>query len=452
MAEWITTGEPGVDLWHMDIRRFGSHYRSPAHTLGRVVENYQTYYDIRYPQHEWSTGRPLRMSPAYGWHRDHAASFGEKSGWERVNYYDSNADAGDATVRPHGWAGRNWSPAIGAEHEATRTGAGLFDETSFAKISVRGPDANAFLERVCDNRVARRIGAVTYTQALNSRGGIEADVTVTRIADDDFLVVTGTAYGAHDIGWLRKQARACGSQVTVAEVTGQYVCYGLWGPLAREILGPLTTADLSNEAFPFMSSQEIVVGDVPARALRVTFVGELGWELYASTEYGLVLWETLVEAGTDRGLVPCGYRAIDSLRLEKGYRFWSTDIGPETTPDEAGLGFCVKLDKPGGFVGADAVRAAREEGVRRSLSCLVLDDPLSLVLGAEPVRVDGRVVGRVTSGGYGYTVGKSIAYAYLPIEHAEPGTPVDVDLFGAWVGGAVASSPLFDPDNARIRA
>jgi 4-methylaminobutanoate oxidase (formaldehyde-forming) len=206
-----------------------------------------------------------------------------------VNYYDSNADAGDATVRPHGWAGRNWSPAIGAEHEATRNCAGLFDETSFAKISVRGPDSSAFLEKVCDNRVARRIGAVTYTQALNSRGGIEADVTVTRIADDDFQVVTGTAYGAHDIGWLRKQAREGGSQVTVTDVTGQYVCYGLWGPLAREILAPLTTADLSNEAFPFMSSQEIVVGDVPARALRVTFVGELGWELYASTEYGRVL-------------------------------------------------------------------------------------------------------------------------------------------------------------------
>jgi 4-methylaminobutanoate oxidase (formaldehyde-forming) len=298
--------------------------------------------------------------------------------------------------------------------------------------------------------VDREVGSITYTQALNKRGGIEADFTVTRTADDSFLVVTGTAFGSHDLAWLRRQARQRSADVRITDVTGQYVCYGLWGPRSREILSRLTPADLSNAAFPFMTAQDIAVGDVAARALRVTFTGELGWEIYASSEYGAGLWKALWEAGRDLGLVAAGYRAIDSLRLEKGYRVWSTDVTPETNPYEAGLGFCVKLDKPGGFLGADALRAVKDAGVSRRLRCITLDDPRSIALGSEPVRVGDKVVGRVTSGGYGYTVGSSIAYAYLPTE-VEVGSTVSIDIFGQWIGGVVASDPLFDPRSARVR-
>jgi glycine cleavage system aminomethyltransferase T/glycine/D-amino acid oxidase-like deaminating enzyme len=437
MAEWIVEGEPSLDLWHMDISRFGAAYRSPSYTLARTLENYQTYYDIAYPALERNAGRPLRLSPVYAWHAERGAAFGEKAGWERVNYYDSNVAAGDESVRPRGWAGLPWSAATMAEHVSTRTAAGLFDETSFAKIEVSGRDAAAFLERVCDNHVAREVGELTYTQALNSRGGIEADFTVTRLDRDRFWVITGTAFGNHDLAWLHKQARLGDFAVDLVEVTGQYVCFALWGPAAREILRSLTPVDVSDEAFPFMTWQDITVGDVPVRALRVTFTGEHGWELYASTEYGARLWASLIEAGEPLGLRPCGYRALESLRLEMGYRVWSTDLTPETTPYEAGLGFCVKLDKPGGFVGDEALRTAKAAGLTRKLSCIVLDDPRAVVLGAEPVRCGDEVVGRVTSGGLGYTSMSSIAYAYLPIAVAGVGTEVAINLFGDWQPGRV---------------
>jgi glycine cleavage system aminomethyltransferase T/glycine/D-amino acid oxidase-like deaminating enzyme len=442
VAEWIVEGEPGFDVSHMDINRFGRQWRSPAYTLARTVESYQRYYDIPYPGLQRLAGRPLRTSPAYDWHRRHGAEFGEKSGWERVDYYSVNAPAGDESERPESWAGMFWSPAIGAEHVATRSTAGLFDETSFAKIEVSGPDAAQFLEWVCDNRVAREVGAVTYTQALNARGGIEADFTVTRIADEVFLIVTGTACGTHDMSWLRKQARRRSARVRLADVTGLYACFAIWGPMAADVLGELTAADLSRAAFPFMTSQELSVADVPVRALQVTFVGEHGWELYASAEYGARLWSELWDAGRSHSLIAGGYRAIESMRLEKGYRVWGTDLTAETTPYQAGLGFCVKLDKAGGFEGREALLAERESGLRRKLCAIVLDDPRKVAIGNEPVIVDGRVSGRVTSGGYGYTVGKSIAYAYVDFDDATPETAVRVDLFGELVGGSVVPEPI----------
>jgi len=449
MAEWIAGGEPSLDAWEMDIRRFGPHYRSPSYTLARAREVYETYYDIRYPGHERQAGRPLRVSSAYEWHAAHGAAFGEKSGWERVNWYAANEDAGDPSLRPRGWAGMHWSPAIGAEHAGTRERAGLFDESSFAKLEVAGPGAAAFLESLCDNRVARGVGEITYTQMLNRRGGIEADFTVTRVSEHEFSIVTGTAFGNHDLSWLRRHMPADCS-VRVSDATARWACFALWGPRAREILAPLTPDDVGEEAFPYMTMRDIAVGDVPVRALRVTFVGELGWELYCPTEYGAGLWRTLWEGGRPFGLVAGGYRAIDSLRLEKGYRVWAADITPDETPYEAGLGFCVKLDKAGGFIGRDAVAAVREAGPGQRLRCLVLEDPRSVALGNEPVRVEGSVVGRVTSGGYGYTVERSIAYAYLPAG-VEVGTAVEVDIFGRWVPGELAAEPLFDPRGERVR-
>jgi glycine/D-amino acid oxidase-like deaminating enzyme len=296
MAEWIAEGEPSLDLWEMDVRRFGPHYQSPSYTLKRIRETYETYYDIRYPHHERQAGRPLRISAANPWHRDHAAAFGEKSGWERVNWYSENDQAGSESLRPRGWAGEHWAPAIGAEHVATRETAALFDESSFAKMEIEGPGAPALLERLCDNNVARDVGKITYTQMLNRRGGIECDFTVARLSDERFSIVTGTAFGNHDREWIRKQLPEDGS-AQVHDVTAQWSCFGIWGPRAREVLQPLTPQDLGNEAFPYMSVRETTVGDVPVRALRVTYVGELGWELYCPTEYGLGLWLALWEAG-----------------------------------------------------------------------------------------------------------------------------------------------------------
>ncbi len=442
MAEWILAGEPTSDLWEMDIRRFGRQYRSPSYTLKRTREVYETYYDIRYPGHERRAGRPLRTSSAYPWHAGHAAAFGEKSGWERVNWYESNAAHGDEGLRPRGWAGMHWSPAIGAEHLATRESAGLFDESSFAKLEVAGPGAAAFLEGLCDNSVARDVGSITYTQMLNSRGGIECDFTVTRVEEELFSIVTGTAFGNHDLSWIRRHEPGDGS-VRCSDVTSRWACFAMWGPKAGEILAPLSTDPLD---FPYMSMRELTVGDAPVRALRVTFVGELGWELYCPTEYGAGLWRTLWEAGSEHGLVAGGYRAIDSMRLEKGYRVWAADITPDETPYEGGLGFCVK--DGGGFRGAEALAAAGKP--ERRLRCLVLEDPRSVALGNEPVRVDGKIAGRVTSGGYGYSVERSIAYAYLPSE-VEIGAQVELDIFGRWIPGEVAREPLFDPKGQRVR-
>jgi 4-methylaminobutanoate oxidase (formaldehyde-forming) len=447
MARWILDGEPASDLWEMDIRRFGAQYRSPSYTLARTREVYETYYDIRYPGHERLAGRPLRTSSAYGWHREHDAAFGEKSGWERVNWYESNAAQGEESLRPRGWAGMHWSPAIGAEHLATRERAGLFDESSFAKLEITGPGAAGFLERLCDNRVAGEVGAITYTQMLNSRGGIECDFTVTRVAEEQFSIVTGTAFGNHDLSWIRRHAPDDGS-VRCADVTSRWACFALWGPAAREILAPLTPDPLE---FPYMSMREVTVGDVPVRALRVTFVGELGWELYCPSEYGAGLWRTLWEAGAPHGMVAGGYRAIDSLRLEKGYRVWAADITPDETPFEAGLRFCVKRE--GGFIGAEALgvaAGAEPAAPERRLRCLVLEDPRSVALGNEPVRVGGEIAGRVTSGGYGYSVERSIAYAYMPAE-LELGAAVELDIFGRWVAGEIAREPLFDPRGERVR-
>ena len=454
MADWVLDSDPGMDLWEMDVRRFGRQYLSPAYTLARVTENYQSYYDIKYPGHERTSARPLRVSAAYGAHLALDASFGEKSGWERVNYYRSNAPGGHESKRPVGWAGKLWSPAIEAEHRATREAAGLFDESSFAKIEVAGPGAADLLEHLCDNRVVRGPGRITYTQMLNARGGIECDFTVTQIDAQTFQIVTGTALGGHDLSWIASHAPRDGT-VSVRDVTSAWACFGLWGPNARHILAPLTPQSLANADFGYMTMRSTSVGTAPARLLRVTFVGELGWEIYVPTEYGATVWEQLRQAGVGHGLVACGYKAIDSLRAEKGYRYWGSDITPDDTPYEAGLGFCVRLDKD--FLGRSALvdDTGQPKAARRQLVCLTLEDPRLQVLGNEPIRVGSVVAGRVTSGAVGYHVGRSIAFGYLPAAGpgaAGPGDRTQVLIFGRWVDAAVAAEPLFDPEGQRIRS
>jgi glycine cleavage system aminomethyltransferase T/glycine/D-amino acid oxidase-like deaminating enzyme len=434
MGEWIVDGRPEWDVWPLDLNRFGRQYRSRSYTLARSYEALSQYYDIKYPGEEKQAGRPLRVSPVYARHKELAASFGEKGGWERVNWYASNAARGDESLRPRGWAGENWSPAIEVEARAARESVALFDQSSFSKLEVLGPGALAFLERMCANRIDRPVGTIMYTQLLNARGGIEADLSVTRRAEDRFLLVTGTAFGTHDRAWLEHHRPRDGS-VYVNDVTSAYACLCLWGPRAREVL------DLP---FPYMQSREVSVGDIPVTASRVTYVGELGWELYCPAEYAVRLWDTLMVDG----VTPGGYRAIDALRLEKGYRAWASDLNAETTPHEAGLSFAVKRDK-GDFIG----RAALEAEPEQKLVCLVLADPRSIALGSEPVRTaDGAIVGRVTSGGYGYAVGASIALAYVPLSAAEPGTGLEVDIFGEWIAAEVRAEPLYDPKGERVRA
>ncbi|GIH91123.1 FAD-dependent oxidoreductase [Planobispora siamensis] len=451
MAEWIVDGSPEYDVFGMDLRRFGGHARSASWARAKALDSYSKYYDIVYPGEERTAARPLRRSPAWTRHVELEAAFGEKAGWERVNWFESNAAADGAEPdsgtpegtaadgsargpRPRGWAGRIWSPAVRAECLATRDAAGLFDQTSFAKLEVSGPRALARLQRACAAQLDRPVGSVVYTQLLNARGGVEADLTVTRLDDDRFRLVTGTAFGVHDAAWLR------GHGLEVRDVTSAYACYCLWGPRALDILGSLSPDELT---FGYMKAREIGVGNVPVLAQRVTFVGEFGWELYCPAEYGLTLWDALMEAGAPYGMRPAGYRAIDSMRLEKGYRVWGLDITPETTPLEAGLGFAVARDKD--FLGRDALA----EPVRR-LCCLVLDDPAEVCLGGEPVRLNGEPASRVTSGGYGHRVDRSIAYAYLPAGTA-PGTRVQVGVTGTWVDAAVAAEPLYDPASERVR-
>src|SRR5437867_6039103 len=320
VAEWIVEGVPSLDVWEMDSRRFGRNYESREYTLARTTEIYSTYYDVKYPGHEREAGRPLLVSPTYTRTKELGGVFGEKSGWERVNWFEPNAALGDESLRPRGWAGRLWSPAIGAEHVACRTTAALFDETSFAKIEIVGEEAGDFLERLCDNKVARDVGAITYTQMLNQRGGIECDFTVTRLAHDRFRIVTGTAFGRHDLAWIHLHAP---DRVQVEDVTSRYACLGLWGPAARAILQPLTTEEL---AFSYMRARELAVGSVPCLALRVTYVGELGWELYCPVEYGLRLWDTISEAGPQHGLEAGGHSASGSLSPTEWYRLRGSDL------------------------------------------------------------------------------------------------------------------------------
>ncbi|GAA2996596.1 FAD-dependent oxidoreductase [Streptosporangium longisporum] len=499
MAEWIVDGSPEYDVFAMDLRRFSGHARSASWARARALDAYSTYYDIVYPGEERTAARPLRRSPAWVRHVELGAAFGEKSGWERVNWFESNArpagsgaparegvpardgvstweggdgreDGDGSEYRPEGWAGRVWSPAVRQECLATRDAAGLFDQSSFSKLEVAGPGALEGLQRACAGRIDRPVGSVVYTQLLNARGGIEADLTVTRLAEDRFRLVTGTAFGVHDAAWLRGQG------LDVRDVTSAHACYCLWGPRALDILGSVCPDDLT---FGYLRAREISVGNVPVLAQRVTFVGEFGWELYCPAEYGLTLWDTLMEAGTPFGMRPAGYRAIDSMRLEKGYRVWGLDITPETTPYEAGLGFAVARDKdflgraalegdrrgpsdtgatdvPGAADTGDTAGTASASGAlagaapARRLFCLVLDDPRQVCLGGEPVRSGGLPVSRVTSGGYGHRVGRSIAYAYLPASTA-PGDKVEVGVTGVWTGAAVVAEPLYDPSSERIR-
>jgi glycine cleavage system aminomethyltransferase T len=390
--------------------------------------------------------RPLRPTPFNARQKDLGAVFFEARGWERPQWYAANECLLDGIKVPERgeWAARHWSPIAAAEHLATRERVGLFDMTSLPKLEVTGPGALSLLDRLVTNRVDRPVGSVVYALMLDECGGIRSDVTVARLSLDRFQIGSN---GQLDLDWIRRHLPEDGS-AQVREITGAVCCLGLWGPKARDVARVVCGDDLSTEVFPYFSARRIAIGEVPVEALRVSYVGELGWELYTPAEYGQRLWDLLWEAGQAFGAVAVGRAAFDSLRLEKGYRLWGADMTTEHSPYEAGVGFAVKPTK-GDFLGREALLRAKEQVCRR-LSCLTLDDPSVVVMGKEPILSGGKVVGYVTSAAYGYSVGKSIAYGYLPAELAEPGTKVAVEYFGEAYPATVAAEPLFDPDRRRL--
>ena len=453
VAEWMTVGEPSYDMAEADANRFYPYQTTPPYVLERGKQQYREVYDIIHPRQQMARPRNIRLSPFHARHERLGASFVTGAGWERPQWFEANRSGltGQRWETRDEWAARLWSPIEGAEHLATRSSAALFDITPFAKFDVHGPDALAYLERISANRIDRPIGSVVYTAMLTQRGGIRCDLTVTRKDEDLFRIVTGGGSGQHDLAWMRAQVRD-DERVTITERTGSLFALGLWGPRAREILGAVSDEDVSNEAFPYLTAKYVNVGEVgPVWAQRISYVGELGWELYGQIAMGARAWDVLWKAGDAHGLVAAGLGAFDSLRLEKGYRLWGQDIHTEHDPLEAGLGFAVRWDKD--FQGRPELERVRDAGgPAQRLSCIVFDDPSVVVMGKEPIRHDGRIVSYVTSANYGYSVGRGIVYGYLPTDLAVEGTPVEVEYFDTRLPATVAADPLFDPKGERLRA
>ena len=454
VAEWIVNGEPTTDLRECDIQRFHPHSLSRSFVRARAAQQYREVYDIIHPRQQMASPRNVRLTPFFERQQELGGVFFENAGWERPQWYDANRGLLDSlTVTGEtrtGWAAREWSPTVAAEHVATRERVALFDLTPFAKFEVAGPGALSTLQRLASNQMDRPVGSITYTSMLTPNGGIKCDLTVTRLGKERFLVVTGGAMGLHDLDWIRSHLPDDRS-VSVEDISSGQCCIGLWGPGARDLLSRVCEDDLSDGGFPYMTAKPVTIGEVPSLALRISYVGELGWEIYAPAEQGLRLWDTLWDAGRPLGLIAAGGGAFDSLRLEKGYRLWGNDIHTEYNPCEAGIGFAVRMSK-GDFIGKDALRESRGRGLTRSLCCMTFDDPASVVVGKEPILDGDRVLGYVTSANYGHSIGRGIVYGYLPIDYAGVGTNVDVLYFGERLRATVAYEPLYDPRGSRMKA
>jgi glycine cleavage system aminomethyltransferase T/glycine/D-amino acid oxidase-like deaminating enzyme len=450
-AEWLVDGAPSIDVHECDVNRFEAHQLAPVYIRDRGVQNFVEVYDVIHPLQPMEAPRPLRTSPFHEREQALGASFLEGAGWERPQWYEANAALveryRDRIPERGAWAARYWSPIAGAEALATREAVALYDMTSLKRIEVSGRGALAFLQRLTTNDLDRRVGSVVYTLLLEEHGGIRSDLTIARLEDDLFQV---GANGQLDLDWFERHLPDDGS-VQVRDVTAGTCCIGLWGPRARDVLAPLTGDDVSNEAFGYFRAKRLHVGHVPVTALRLSYVGELGWELYTTADMGRKLWDVLWDAGQPHGMVAAGRSAFGSLRLEKGYRSWGTDMTTEHDPFQAGLGFAVRMDK-GDFIGRRALDGRSEAVTGPRLSCLTLDDPTAVVMGKEPVFADGVPAGYVTSAAFGYSTGCSIAYAWLPAEVARPGTAVEIESFGERLRAVVAAEPLFDREMARLRS
>ena len=452
VAEWLVDGAPSYDLHECDLHRFEPHQLTPDYVRARGCQNFVEVYDVLHPLQPMEEPRPLRTSPFYGRHQELGARFLEASGWERPQWLEANAGLleGRDIAAPNDWAARYWSPVVGAEAQVTRERVALYDMTALKRLRVRGRGATAFLQHLVTGNIDKSVGSVTYCLLLDDRGRIRSDVTVARLGRDHYQV---GANGNLDLDWLERHLPADGT-VQVTDLTPGTCCVGVWGPRARDLVSELTRADVSNAGFRYFRARDIAVGMVPVTAMRLSYVGELGWELYATADLGLKLWDTLWEAGQRYGVIAAGRGAFTSLRLEKGYRSFGTDMTWDHTPAEAGLDFAVRMDK-GDFVGRAALEKAADEPPARRLSCLTIRDPQAVVLGKEPVYASGRddrAIGYVTSAGYGYTAGVGIAYAWLPADLAVPGTSVRIGYFDEEIEATVSEEPLVDPSMTRLRS
>jgi sarcosine dehydrogenase len=454
LAEWIADGEPPFDLWPVDIKRFGSHHRDPTWVRTRTLEAYGRHYAIAWPGEEYASGRPLRRSPLYERLRSRGACFGEKMGFERPNWF-ANTAAGETPADKYSMGRPGWFESVRREHLACRTGAALFDQSSFAKALIIGRDAETALSWIAANDVCKPDGSVIYTQMLNRRGGIECDLTITRLERNRFYVVTGTGFANHDFDWIRRSLPK-NADANLVEVTSGQSVLALMGPLARRILQSCCEEDLSNQAFPFATAREIRMGGTPVLAIRLTYVGELGWELHVPVEFAVSLYDRLMQAGHDLGLVDAGYRAIESLRLEKGYRSWGSDIGPDHTPFMAGLGWAVKMGSGLAFQGREALEKAATSPLPRLLTGFSVEDPNITLLGRETIYRNGSQVGWLSSGGFGYSVGKPVGYGYVRHDSGVDRRFVlegnyELDVAGDRVPAKATLTGFFDPSNSRIK-
>jgi glycine cleavage system aminomethyltransferase T/glycine/D-amino acid oxidase-like deaminating enzyme len=454
LAEWVANGEPPYDLWACDIRRFGAPHFDTDWLRSRTQEAYGKHYTMAWPHEEHISARPYRKSPLYDDLAAQGACFGEKLGWERPNWF-ARTDLGEAARDIYSFGRPNWFYAVAREHRAVREAAVLFDQSSFAKFTLKGKDAAAALNWIAAGNVDRTVGSLIYTQMLNDQGGIECDLTVARIAEDAFYIVTGTGFATHDFDWINRNIPE-GLDCKLTDITPQNAVLSLMGPNARDILQSVTGADVSNDAFAFGTVQSIDIVGAPVLALRVTYVGELGWELHLPVAHAQEIYRALMRAGAAHGLINAGYRAIESCRLEKGYRAWGSDIGPDHTPDEAGLGWAMKMKSNTPFKGREAVTRQRIEGAKKRLACFVVDDPGVILLGRETIYRNGQRVGWLTSGGFGHWVGKPIGYGY--VRH-DDGVDADFVASGQYelevaskrVPARVEMKPLYDPGMARIK-
>jgi glycine cleavage system aminomethyltransferase T/glycine/D-amino acid oxidase-like deaminating enzyme len=456
IAEWMAHGAPSLDAREADISRFHRHALTPSYIRVRGEEAYKNTHLIIHPAEPMKRPRGLRHSPLHARYAEQQGHFVEMGGWERAAWCEANAALPEPDLPARaGWAAQYWSPIQAQEHLQVRAAAGLFDMSTFSKIGVEGPGALDLVQWVFTNNLDVPVGRVVYTLMLDVNGGIRSDMTVVRLAPDRFRVLSGAGAGPRDLAWLRRQAAARPGDFRITEVTSAYAAVGLWGPRSREILraalGETTDGELSNEGFPYYTARALTIGAAPCFAMRVSYVGELGWEIYAPTEYALHVWDGLWEAGRPLGLIAAGTGAMDSLRIEKGYRRLGFDMDGEATPREAGLEGLVRWKK-GGFVGREALLARNERPLERRLACLTLDRPGDVVLGREPILDDGRVVGYVASANTGYSVSGHIAYAYLPAALAQPGQRLAVEYFGKHLPATVAAEPLFDPTGSRLKA
>ncbi len=444
MAEWMLEGRPSLDLWPLDVRRFSFHHTTRHFMDTRMVEMYAHHYKLAAPGSEKVTARGIRRSPLHDTLASHRAVFGSRGGWERPLWF---APEGVEPVDRPSFTEPNWFHHVGAEHRAVREGVALVDQTSFAKFEITGPGAMAAVQWLSVADMDKPVGSAIYTQLCNERGGIECDLTMTRTAPDSWYVVTGAAFGAHDMGWIRSNSPDDGS-VIVRDLTSARAVLNLCGPKSREVLQAACEDDVSNDAFPYATARELTIGSAPVLALRIGYTGELGWEMHVPTEYAAHVYETLRAAGAPHGIVDVGYRAIDTMRMEKGYLYWSTDITPDTTPWEAGLGWRVSLKK-GDFLGRDALVAQREAGITRRLCTFTLES-MAYPVSGEAIIADGRVVGFTTSANFGHTVGKPVVYGYLPVELLDR-TEFTIEVYGEPIPAVRHDRPLHDPAGARLK-